>query len=196
MPVRVIIAIVSIIPLLVGGVYYAAFYPPVVLKRATQSTLDSFSAAVATKDRAKISDQLKRLLTDSAHIRLEVTYMKLFQQNNPAIVQEFGTPALFITFIDNILYSLENYSFDANLTHFELAPDKKTADVAFHSIAQAEGNSSFDGTRISLHFVADTTCHGHVLFDYKIARLSDAVCILQLTSLPKNGEEKKPKTRQ
>jgi hypothetical protein len=163
----------------------------VVFKRATQHALDDFSAAVKSKDRTKVAGSLKKLLPDSANIHLEISFLSITGVNPAqAMAQEFDRTS-FITFIDNTLYSLNDYSYTADLQHFTLRPDRKTAEVVFTSKEWADGISYYAGGGVNTHFSSTTTCEGHVVFEEKRVMLDKAVCKMQLRSIPKPGEDHK-----
>lgn len=172
--------------LVAAGGYYYYFYPPVVLKHATQHALVDFSKVVASKDRAKVVDSLKSLLSDSAKIRLEVDFLPVTGSNGTSIMaQDFDKPD-FITFIDNTLYSLSDYSYTPRLTQFVLNPDRKTAVVEFTSQEWGEGMAYYGGMGAATRFRSDTSCQGEVAFEQNQVQLSKVSCKMQLRSAPKS----------
>ncbi len=185
----IIIAVITMLALAAGGYYYFA-YPPTLYKRIAQHALDDFGRAIATKDRAKISDGLKKLLADPIHIRLEVRYFSILQQGAKPMVEEFDK-AGFAAFIDNILYSLQDYAYSAEVQEFKLSDDKKSADLTFSQTAWGDGISYYAGTGANVRFYTDTLCAGKVFFEGKKATLGDVVCKTELATLPKEGEENK-----
>src|SRR5947208_187089 len=88
--------------LIAGGIYYQFYYPPNAFRHKTQAALDEFSAAVATKDRVKIGEALGRLLSEQAHIKLEIGFFSLSQPDSKTTAQEFDKQG-FIAFVDTIL---------------------------------------------------------------------------------------------
>ena len=179
-------ALLAALVIIAGGVYYFFFHPPVVMKRATSAALDRFGEAVATKDRAKISDTLKNLLTPDAKINLEVNFFAIGNQKRP-LTQDF-TKDTFISFVDNTLYPLTDYNYEARLTKFSLADDRKTAQVSFTSKEWADGAQMFGGAAVNMRFSSETQCEGSVTFTEMKPQLSGAICKMQFRSVPKPGE--------
>ncbi len=187
---KYIIALALLFLALAGGGYYFYIYPPEVLKRQTQKSLDEFAQVIATKDRAKISDYLKNLLTEQSKIKLEVTFYAMMQKNSPVISQDFEKSS-FISFIDNTLYSLNDYYFNASLEEFNLNIDRKSADITFSATAWGDGISYFGGTSVNSRTSADSHCQAHVVFNNKQTTLDMLDCKVELVSVPKSGEEDK-----
>jgi hypothetical protein len=190
MPLKTIVALVTLLFFMAVGSYYYFLYPPALYERATQKTFDDISKIVATKDRTKISDALKSFITDDAHIKLEVTFFSVFQQNNPVAVQEFEKQS-FISFIDNILYSMQDYAFSAQINEFNLSPDHKSATIILHSEPWADGTSYYSSNSMNVRFSADTTCTAKIVFEGKQVLLDNLTCKLRLATLPKSGQEDK-----
>jgi len=187
------LAIAAVISGLIAAAfgYYYFLYPPSILKHSTQKALEDFSLSVATKDRAKIGVVLGTFLTPAAQIHLEVGFFSLAQLNvGKALVQEFDRPA-FITFIDNTLYSLQDWGFETQLDSFNLSRDRKTAELTFTSQEWADGLSYYAGTSVNMRFSADTLCDGTVVFEGTKPTLDKANCRMQLRSIPKPGQEQK-----
>jgi len=190
MPVKSVIAFIAALLLLAAGGYYYCFYPPALLARATQRALDELSQSVATKDRVHIGEAFQALLTDRAHIRLEVSFFTPLQQGGKPVIQEFDKPA-FMAFIDNILYSLQDYSTRNTLQEFSLSTDKQTAHVVFTLHSWGDGLSYYGGISVNVRFNAETVCDGDVAFEGKRALLGGATCKIEIATTPKPGEESK-----
>lgn len=152
-------------------------------KRIVRASLQEFSDAVATKDHAKVSAALTKLLTDDAKIRLEVHFFSIGNAR-PMMEQNFDK-AQFITFIDNTLYPLTDYSYTPQLTSLDV--DGK---VAFTSVEWADGANMMGGVSVDMRFSSDTVCTGSVLLN-DTARLRDATCQLQFRQVPKPGQTAK-----
>jgi len=188
---RLFLPLLLALLLIAGGTYYQFYYPPMVKKHATEHALQHFADAVATKDRAKIGEALQQWLTDTAHIRLEIGFFSLAQpEGGKPATEDFDKPT-FITFIDNILYSLSDYDYRAQLHDFSLSADGKIASVAFASQAWGDGMSYYGGTGINMRFSSDSACEGEVAFDGEKPRLDKVTCKMQLRSVPKPGEAEK-----
>jgi hypothetical protein len=153
-------------------------------KRTVRTSLQEFSDAVSTKDRATVSAALTQLLTDDAKIRLEVHFFSI-GHGRPMMEQNFDK-AQFITFIDNTLYPLTDYSYTPQLT--SLDADGK---VAFTSVEWADGANMMGGVSVDMRFSSDTSCTGSVTFENDTARLRDATCQLQFRQVPKPGQTAK-----
>lgn len=182
---RIILTVISILAL--GGIWYFFFYPPEVLQRHTQGALNGFSEAVATKDRANIGAAMKALLADDAKVRFSVSMVSGGGAARPE-AEDFSK-ADFITFVDNILYSLSDYAYSAppRLDAFTISADRKTAAVVFSSKERAEGPDWVAGTKLNMQFSSDTLCHGEVRFAPE-PQLENADCAMQLRMAPKPGQ--------
>lgn len=179
------IIIFIIIPLLIAGCWYYFLYPPMALKHQTQHALNAVEKSVKTKDRTKIAESLSDMLKNSAYIKLAVTFPSMAAVNNPATTQEFDRKT-FLTFVDNVTYSLQDYSFTGQIEEFNLSEDRKTADITFNAQAGGDGVSYYSGNNINAHFVADTQCSGHVSFENQKALLTKLDCTLKLSSAPQS----------
>ena len=177
-------ALLILLTLLVGGMAGYYFSSSQVQKRAVQASLIQFSEAVATKDRAKVSAALTQLLTDDAKIRLEVHFFSIVNAR-PAMEQDFDK-AQFIAFIDDILYSLTDYSTTPQLTSLE-----EGGKLAFTSVEWADGANMMGGVSVNMRYSSNTNCEGMAIFENKTARLKQAACKLQFRQVPKPGQEGK-----
>ncbi|MDX2074150.1 MAG: hypothetical protein SFX19_07300 [Alphaproteobacteria bacterium] len=179
----------AIVPLLVAlvillvamGFYYVSGEK----KRAVQVSLQNFSDAVATKDRARVSEALTALLTDDAKIHLTVHFFSI-GNTRPAMDENFDK-AGFITFVDNILYSLTDYSTTPSLESL----DSDTGAVRFTSAEWADGANMMGGVSVNMRYSSSTECTGSAVFENDTARLSQADCQLQFRQVPKPGQEGK-----
>jgi len=178
--------ILIVILALVGGGYYF-FYPPMVLKHRTEQALEEFSKAVEAKDRAKISEVLGKYLAEEAKPHLEVTLFSLSQPEGKPTIQDFDKPT-FITFIDNTLYSLDDYHYEVALQKFNLAADKKSASVTFASKEWADGKEYYMGTAMNMRYHSNTLCEGEVDFDGGKTELAAVNCKMTLGIVPKPDE--------
>ena len=176
-----------------GGYYYQNYYPPSVLKREAKKSLNEFAASVATKDRAQISAALQKLLTDDAKIHLEVSFFAGITNETPPSKQDFDKKS-FIAFIDNILYSLTDYSYQPTLTRIDASRRKEgVAPVEFTSNDWADGKNFFAGVGVDMRFTTNVECKGNTRFDPAIMhiQLSSANCAVHLRSIPKPGQATK-----
>lgn len=175
-----------------GGIfYYLNYYPPNMLKNRTQEALDAFAASVATKDRTKVTESLRALLTDDAKIQLNISFFSMVKTNvNKPVTQDF-TKETFINFIDNTLYPLTDYSYTPTLETFTLADDAQTAAVTFTSKQWADGASLFGGVSVDMRTSADATCEGQVRFTGDNTQLVQATCSMTLRTVPKPGQAHK-----
>ncbi len=172
---------------LMGAIYsYYNYYPPQANKKILQASLDSFSAAVATKDRAQVSAKLNELLTDDAKIRLEIFMFSIRTNSAPPIIQDFDKNQ-FIQFIDNTLYSLTDYEYTPELTHYV----HDSGAIKFKSREWADGANMMGGVAIEMRFSSNSECEGTAVFADKKAKLSSASCQMQFRQVPKPGQTTK-----
>lgn len=158
-----------------------------VLKHRTEQALEEFSNAVATKDRAKIGEALGKYLAETAKPHLEVTIISLSQPEGKTSTQDFDKPD-FITFIDNTLYALDDYHYEAALQNFNLATNKKSASVTFSSKEWADGKEYYLGTTMKMRYHSNTLCEGEVDFDGNKTELAAVNCKMTMTIVPKPEE--------
>jgi hypothetical protein len=180
-------AIVVVALITLAGVYYFFFHPPVVMKRQTNAALETFEQSVDTKDRAQIVKTLSELLTDDAAVRLEINFFSITQQNAPATVQDFNKQQ-FLGFIDNTLYPLTDYDYDAYLEEFTLVDDKQSAQLMFTSKEWGDGKNYYGGSAVEMRFSSDTACQGVVTFATGKPQLKQVICKMQFRAIPKPGE--------
>lgn len=177
-----------------GGLYYQFYYPPSAMRNATEAALQQFADAVDSQDRAKVSDALTHLITDDAKIHLEVNF---FSISNPTggrpMVQDFDKQQ-FISFIDNILYTLSDFHYEPRLREFALSDDRKTAAVGFASYARGNGPAYYSGVTVTMRFSTDTTCTGRAVFNGDIPKLAEANCNVLLRSVPIDSDAHKLRT--
>lgn len=156
-----------------------------VKKRQVNASLAQFANAVATKDRKAVSAVLTRLLTDDAKVHLTVNFFSI-GNGRPAMEEHFDK-AQFITFIDNILYTLTDYSYTPHLQTL----DKESGAVSFTSGEWADGVNMMGGVSVDMRYSSDTQCEGRVIFEQSIARLTQVSCQMQFRQLPKPGQQQK-----
>ncbi len=178
---------IAFVLLVLGCGYYKFMYTPHILREATQKALDDFSAAVATKDRAKVGASLSAHLMEGAKIHLEVTFFSLTQNQQKPVVEDF-TKAEFLTFIDNVLYPLDDYEYTPELGDFSLNSERNAAGVTFTSSEWADGKSHYAGVAVGMRFSSNSECEGHVLFANKIPSIDTVSCKLELRAVPKPEE--------
>lgn len=178
-----------VVAFIIGGIYYAFFYPPNRLRHRTEDAVASFNAVFETKDRAKIGEALNGFLTDDAHVKLTVEFVALGGQAPAPLAQDF-TKAEFIKFFDNILYSLEDYSLRAQMEAFQLDNDHQGAVVTLPSSEWGDSTSSnyYAGTTINVRYGGETNCNTHMRFEDGKPKLNDAICTIQIRVLPRAGE--------
>jgi|GEM_PF-2362392 len=188
-----LIALGMALAFMLGGYYYEFIYPPNKLKRATQVVLDEFGAAVATQDREKIGAFLTHWLEEDAMVKLKIEFFTMTHtQQGADIVQEFDKEE-FVHFIDNTLYSLESYSFDASVGEFELADDGQTAKLKFAGNPHASGQSYYGGIGIGMQFAINMKCDAGVIIREEKPFARDVDCHLEFRSSPKPSERDKLK---
>ena len=174
--------------LLAGGLtYYHFYYPPNVLKRETSAVLTTLNDAVATKDQNKILEAFRQAMTEDATIALEVNFFAIANKR-PAMMQNFPDRESFISYLDNIIYSLNDYDFVAKLDSFELAEDQQSAKVTFSTKQWGDGNSYYGGVSILMRHSTNADCEGEVVFSDQNPQLKNAKCNMQLRSIARPGE--------
>jgi hypothetical protein len=166
-----------------AGLAYQFLYPPSVMKRNTENALQHFADAVDTQDRAQVTAALDKLLTDDAKVHLEVTFSAISSANLRPMTQDFDK-ASFITFLDNILYTVTDYHYRPKLVEFTLG-ENTVANVQFTSTQWADGPSFYDGVSLMMHFSGDTQCTGEAVFENKQPKLRVANCSVLLRSVTK-----------
>jgi len=185
--------IAAFLAIAIAGYYF--LYPPKVLERKTEAALMDFAKVVATKDRAKIGQALGRLLTDDAKIHLDVSFFSLSKieetgSGGKVVGQDFDK-ASFLTFIDNILYTLEDYSYEPVLRDFTLSPDHKNATITFASREFADGVSYYGGTAVNVRFSSVTFYDGDVSFAGAQPALDKLTFKMELRMVPKPDQAAK-----
>jgi hypothetical protein len=188
---KAIIAAVLILVIAASVAYYQFLYPPTLFKHKVQHALDDFSTTVSTKDQSKIKQALNLLLSDSSKVQLEVSFYNLSQPTgSPLLAQDFDKLS-FLTFVDNIVYSLDAYGMTPHIQICDLDKEHKTAKIMFTSSEWAEGKSYYGGISMNTRFSTETTCTSDVTFNSTFVIVDSLTCKMKLLSLPKDGEEKK-----
>lgn len=192
---RTLIFILVVLLVAGGGIYYYYhIYPPVVLRSQVQDRLAAFDTAVGTKQRGNVTGMLGELLAEDARIGLNVGFYTLSQRHgNTPSAQEF-TKESFVAFIDNLLYTLEEYSSLSQLQTFRLAEDRKTATTDFHLQGAATGMSYYGGLGVGMQFSADTNCQADISFALTPPQMTRLTCEVKFRSSPKPSEVEKLKT--
>ncbi|NBO19151.1 MAG: hypothetical protein EBV03_08010 [Proteobacteria bacterium] len=179
--------LIVLLAMVAGGIYYKFFHVPSLLKAETENALQSFSEAVATHDRAKVGQVLGERLDAPVKIHLEVTWLSLTHKGSAPVKEDFDKSS-FLTFVDNILYSLESFSYEPQLEAFHLSSDRASADVVFTSKEWGDGKSFYGGISVMMRFSSDTRCEGKVVFKGGRALLQEANCSMSLRAVPKPEE--------
>jgi len=179
-----------IVLFIAGGAYYQFYYPPMVLKHKTEAVLADFGKVIESKNRSSIGSRLEQLLTEQPKLHLDVFFLSFGQPDTRPVAQDFDK-ANFISFVDNIIFSLNDYGYQAELQNFNLSKDRTAADITFTSQEWGEGLSYYGGASITMHFSSTTICEGHVIFTSEKPQLDRLSCAMKLFSLPKPGEENK-----
>lgn len=171
--------------------YYHTHDPLAILRHRAEQAFADTAQAVASKDLNQVSQALQRYLAEDAQIHLEVRFFTLTQAYDGKPMVEDFTKASFITFINNILYSMEQYSYEPTLGELTPAKDFKSAAIRFTSKELASGNSYYAGTAIGTQFSSETECEGEMAAPDGNPRLSKASCIMHLRTAPKPEEAHK-----
>lgn len=169
---------------LAGGMVWYYFSDGQAKQRLLRQSFTEIETIVETNDRAKIAEMLTRYLTDDAKIHLTVDFFII--GGTKPMEQDFDK-ASFTRFIDNILYSLERYSYHPRANIVE--PD--TGTVQFTSVEIAEGANKMGGISIDMNYRSNTGCTGKAVFENNSVRFSELRCKTQFTQMPKAGQEGK-----
>jgi hypothetical protein len=155
-------------------------------RRSTQHALDTFSNALSTKQIGKLSSAFKSYIANNAKIHLEVSFVTLQNmQNNTPEIQDFDK-ANFYIFIDNVLYSMQDYSADFHIEDFKLDAAKHSADVTFTCKGVADSELNYGELHTNTHFTANSLCDAVVTFDAEMhPTLGNTSCKVKITSTPK-----------
>jgi hypothetical protein len=178
---RLVIAIFFATALCLAGLYYLlAIRPAAPYAHTVQHMLNAVESSVKTQDHTQIINAISGLLSDTAVIHLEIDMQATPGQTaRNAVLQDFPKPS-FLTFVDNMLYSLRNYKLKASLESLKLGMGHTTASLTFSADAQADSlpGSIMDG---NAHFTGQIRCTADVLYGMvnqaQFGRLS---CVMQL----------------
>jgi hypothetical protein len=182
--------IAPLIILAVAMGYYFG-YPPLVKQRNAQVLLNQFSEALSSNHRDKINQFLQQHVSDDAVVHLDVAFVALTSQNaSKALAQDFDK-ASFITFIDNIFYTITDTQFQSDITRFILKNESTMADVEFAGRGFADGNSYFGGISVMMRFSTETTCKAEIRLDQIPLQLTKLSCVAPIRSVPKPQEASK-----
>jgi hypothetical protein len=177
-----LIILVAVIVFMFVGYYFTFLTPSAVMRNKTEKVLQQLSATVESQDRAKVAEALTQFFTDDAKIHLDVTFSSISASNLRPISQDFDR-AIFLQFIDNVLYTLTDYHAPLSLTDFALTDN--VAKVQFKSVPRADGPSFFSGVTLQVHFSGDVQCSGEVTFEHEQAKFKTMHCNVLLRSMAK-----------
>jgi len=181
----------GIIPLIIAALLIAGALPAYyfsdsqVKKRALQQAFKQVDMMIATKDRIQVSSALNDFLTDDAKVRLEVRFFAI--GNQPPVLEQKFDKVQFITFIDNILYSLSDYASSTQLA----TVDAKENNLHFTSHDWGDGANMMGGVSINMRYSITAECKSEARFENKTAALSNIDCKVTMSQLPKPGQEGK-----
>lgn len=186
---RIVVAIVG-----VGvaglGAYMLFFTPSARLKSATKQSLQQFSDAVATKDRAKIGAALSATLAEEARIKLVFDAVSITGQAVAPVTMEFDKPG-FIAFLDRTLSGMSDYAYESRLESFVPAEDGQSGAVTFASKEWGDNTAMYGANSVAMRLSSKSRCEGTVAWQQGQARLSAASCQMTYGSVPKPGELQK-----
>jgi hypothetical protein len=179
---NLLILLAAVILFMLAGLYYQLFYPPSVIRRNMEKTLQHISDVVDTQDRAKIAEMFGSLLTDDIKMHIAVEFSAISGANARPMEQDFDKEK-FLPFIDNVIYTLTDYHAHPLLEEFALHGD--TAHVQFKLTHWADGPSFIEGVTLQMHYSGDTDCDGEVVFEDKQPRFHSLNCHVLLRSVTK-----------
>ncbi|NBX03595.1 MAG: hypothetical protein EBR02_06000 [Alphaproteobacteria bacterium] len=185
-----------LIPIVFVGVlgYYHYFYPPVVLERAVSGAFKELQKTVETKDRAKISAALNAFFADDVKPHLDVSFFSITQQEGVRpITQDFEDKASFITFVDNVIYPLDDYQlYGVEMSRMVLADDNRSAQISFSPKIWGDGMSYYAGTGVNMRYSADGECSAQVSFgEQNKVTMNTVSCKLLLRTVPRPDQTAK-----
>lgn len=190
------ILLILLVVIMMPLVYLRFFYPPNVLERETKNAIAQFSIGVMSQDRAVVQESLQNLLSDDAKVQLEVSVLQVLnEQGGPVTTQDFDKTS-FVTFVDNILYTLTDYNYESWVDRFKLSEDYKTAQFDYSSQAAASGGAYYAGTKIPMRFTADISCGGQVSYDTGNPQITSMHCSVKFRSLPQTSATGKSRPRE
>ncbi len=160
-----------------GGLYYYLYFP-YPYKQNSQQMLDTINMAIKSQN----SDQIKRILgatlTDSTQVTLEVAFPSPPGQKTPNVSAEKFSKAEFLSFLDNILYTLHDYNFVANAHSVSLSKDKQSGEMVFTAKADAAGESRIDA---NMRFNGDIICNASVNYmNIQVPVITKLACIVHV----------------
>lgn len=180
-----IATLLLVLVVLAGAMVFYHFSDAQVKKRAVLTRLGQWQEAVSTKDREKVTAALSDILSEDARVHLKVEFFSLLG-SRPAMEQNFDR-LQFIAFVDNILYSLSDYSTAPSLQNV----DGKTDSFNFTSAEWGDGNNMLGGQAVAMRYGSNTECTGKALFEDNAAKFTEVNCTLQFHQVPKPGQERK-----
>jgi hypothetical protein len=179
-----LIILAAVVLFMFTGFYFTFLSPSAVMKHNTEKMLQQFAEAVDSQDRTKVAAVLNDIFTDDAKIHLDVAFSAISASNLRPMAQDFDKPA-FLTFIDNVLFTVHDYHYRPKLENFSL-PQKDKAALQFTSGQWADGPSFFSGVTLEVHFSGDAQCSGEAVFDgNRQPKLQSATCNVLLRSMAK-----------
>jgi hypothetical protein len=168
---------------LVGGMLSYHYSPLQVRKRAVMEALEVYKEAVATKEREKVLGAFDALLADDAQVRLEIHFFAIANRHQP-MEQKFDK-AQFLTFIDNIIYSLKDYGSSPKFAALDAVHDE----VSITSGEWGEGTDMMGGLAIDMRYSLSSECKGLAVFEPEPVKLKSLDCKVTLAQMPKPGQE-------
>ena len=169
--------------------WYHYLYPPVVMKRAASEAFEKLQVAFETRDREQISLALTEFIADDSTPTLEVSFFSIIQQEGVRpMMERFKQKGSFLTFIDNVLYPLDDYglhSFDINT--MRLNADSSAADITFKTKQWGDGLSYYAGAGVRMRYSADADCAGTLYLKPKV-QLGNFSCRVLLRTMPRPEE--------
>lgn len=174
---KIILIPVIVLCLLVAGLASWYYNPEHVAKREVEALLQEFSNTVSGQDRAAIAGFLNEYLSPDASIDLNVTWSMVGYRGTAPLSRQHFDRESFIRFIDNLLYSLDEYQFQISLEEFKLLEDTHRAEAKTYAWGKARGGDYRGGMRISQRYGLVVNCTGTLLRgDTVKPRLQSTTC--------------------
>lgn len=171
--------------------YFIFFSTSARLKSEVKQSLQQFSDAVETRDRAKVKAVITDVIDDKARIKLKFDIISITQQMPPPAL-DLGK-AEFIAFIDSAMTDMTEYTFEYRMGGFTLADDRKSANLTFTSKEWGDGPTTYGASTIISRLSANSECSAKALFQTAKPKLSELNCTINYRSMPRAQELNKVK---
>lgn len=165
---KIIIAVLAIVLAFIG--YHVWFSADAKQMRALQAKLDSLFADVQSQDRERILRSIRTLLSEPSEVVLEVRIIAPVGQKVVSAVKQNFDKEGFISFVDNVLYSMREYKLSSRVNG-SMPPS-----ILFDSTVSARGMSALLMQQ-DYQFSGSSTCTAQMENAQVVKHLD---CVLEL----------------